>query len=113
MINYYSIHETDSIEIELSALNELDGTQVEEKMDDPNLAEGSFLKYRSIGLIKDPNEENKEVEGYIPVCNLDMRAIEGNPQVPYYKVVHVIIGILKLKTAKIDKYRECEGWMDL
>ena len=55
-------------------------------------------------MIKDRHEENKEVEGYIPVCNLDMRAVEGNPQVPYYNIVHVIIGIMKLKTAKIDKY---------
>ena len=61
-------------------------------------------KQKFIGKIKDPKDNEKEVEGYIPVSNVEMSAVEGSPEVPYYNIVHVIIGILKEKEEKIGIY---------
>ena len=61
-------------------------------------------KQKFIGKIKYQKDNEKEIEGYIPVSNVEMSAVEGNPEVLYYNIVHVIIGILKHKEEKLGIY---------
>ena len=83
-------------------IENIDEEEDKKSLEDPTLEINRFRKYKLIGLFNDPLEEKKQYEGYIPVCNVNIRDVNGNPDVPYFITVHTIIAILNEKFDHVD-----------